>query len=323
MPGAKLIAWVIAFAIRYVTTVAHGLAKLPFAAVYTCSIYIVIWLVMCYCLLAIFVLLKEKHPAILTAAVVFCLVLAVAISWIEPRMDNCRVSVIDVGEGQAVLFQCNNQYYLVDCGGDSDKTTADTVAHYLLSQGITHLDGIIITHYDSDHAGAVPYLLKQISADTLFLPDLEDKTGNRDALEMCSDSICWISQYAVLEKDGFTFTMVPGRHKTNDNERSMCILFQKENCDILITGDRSTVGEKQLLQDMQLPRLELLIVGHHGARSSTGLELLDVTQPTMVAISAGKDNSYGHPAEEVLYRLTLFGCKIWRTDLDGTIIFRG
>ena len=323
MPGARLIAWAIAFAIRYVTTTAHWLAKIPFAAVYTCSIYIVIWLIMCYVLFAVFLFMKKKQPAILTIIIVAFLILAVSMSWIEPKMDNCRVSVIDVGEGQSVLFQYDGRYYLVDCGGDSEKMVADKVAQYLLSQGITHLDGIFVTHFDDDHAAAVPLLLTRISTNVLYLPDVQDNNGNREALEKSNYHIQWISRYAMLEMDGFTFTMIPGVHKTSSNERSMCILFQSENYDILITGDRSSVGEKQLLADVQLPKLDILVAGHHGSATSTSLELLAVTRPAVVAISAGKDNAYGHPAQDVLYRLELFGCSIWRTDLNGTLIFRG
>ena len=110
--------------------------------------------------------------------------------------------------------------------------------------------------------------------------------------------------------------------KTN-NESSLCVLFQPENCDILITGDRTTAGERALLAAYPLPDLEVLIAGHHGARTSTSLELLKQTSPEVAVISVGADNRYGHPTAEVLERLELFGCKILRTDLDGTIILRG
>ena len=103
----------------------------------------------------------------------------------------------------------------------------------------------------------------------------------------------------------------------------MCVLFQVENCDILITGDRSTVGEKALLQQMELPEIDILIAGHHGSGSSSGLELLTKIKPKIVAISVSQDNYYGLPSEKALYRLNLFGCKIYRTDREGTIVFKG
>ena len=102
----------------------------------------------------------------------------------------------------------------------------------------------------------------------------------------------------------------------------MCVLFETENCAILITGDRSSEGELLLLLEAELPKVDLLVAGHHGSKYSTSERLLERVQPDYVLISAGKDNSFGHPAPELLLRLQSFGCRVYRTDLHGTIIFR-
>ena len=98
-------------------------------------------------------------------------------------------------------------------------------------------------------------------------------------------------------------------------------MFQAANCDILITSDRSEFGEMLLMRENDLPQLEILIAGHHGAKTSTSVELLEQTRPVIVAISAG-ENPYGHPADDLLVRLAEYGCIVYRTDLDGTLIFR-
>ena len=72
----------------------------------------------------------------------------------------------------------------------------------------------------------------------------------------------------------------------------------------------------------ELPKLDVLVAGHHGSHEATSLELLMVTQPAAVVISVGADNPYGHPREEILNRLSNFNCEIYRTDLQGTITFR-
>ena len=232
--------------------------------------------------------------------------------------------MFDVGQGQSVLIESDGQRYLVDCGGDSSRVAADTVSHHLLSRGITKLDGVIITHYDVDHAGAVPLLLTGIDAEMLYLPDMEDSGFLRNQLEENRDNICWIDKTLDLAFGSSTLTVIPGEETaTNDNERSLCILFQRENCDILITGDRTTIGEKTLMEKVKLPELELLVVGHHGSKTSTGLELLEVTRPKAAVISVGEGNYHGHPSSEVLNKLKLFGVKVWRTDLHGTVTFRG
>jgi len=100
-------------------------------------------------------------------------------------------------------------------------------------------------------------------------------------------------------------------------------LFQRENCDILITGDRGESGERELLSHGPLPELELLVVGHHGSATSSGPELLTETMPKQAVISVGSNNTYGHPSPSVCERLKRFCGKVWRTDLHGTILFRG
>ena len=114
-----------------------------------------------------------------------------------------------------------------------------------------------------------------------------------------------------------------GYQQEDDNESGLCVLFQAADCDILITGDRGFEGEMHLLEMASIPELELLVVGHHGSKTSTGLNFLKQTLPAAAAISVGADNSYGHPAEETLLRLELFDCQVYRTDQQGTLVFRG
>ncbi len=323
LPLGKAVAAAVAWPVRYVMWTAKTLAALPLAAVYTCSVYILLWLVLCYALFVVFLLMKKKRPWQFVLCVAVGLCLAVGASYIEPRLDDLRVTVMNVGQGQSVLLQSSGKYYLVDCGGDDPEDAADVVAQQLLSQGITRLDGLFLTHYDIDHAGGVEYLMSRISVDKLYLPDISDNGGVKTSLcQSSGNKIQWVKKITKLSGDWGKLTAIPGNGEKDENESGLCILFQAENCDILITGDRGKTGERELLERIDLPELELLVVGHHGAASSTCLELLSVTEPGAAVISVGKNNGYGHPAEEVLDRLGLFGCRIWRTDRDGTVIFR-
>ena len=108
----------------------------------------------------------------------------------------------------------------------------------------------------------------------------------------------------------------------NGNDSGVSVLFTAGEYDTLITGDMSRQTERLLLETHSLPDIELLVAGHHGAETSTGLPLLRVTRPEVVAISVG-DNAYGHPAEQTLARIAGEGCRILRTDQSGTLIFRG
>lgn len=321
---AVLVAKVVSWSVRYVLFMAKIMSGSVLSAVYTCSIYIVVWLVLCYLLFAVFLLSKRKKAGVLVLCVLAGLTSAVALSWLEPRLDDYRITVLDVGQGQSILIQFDGKNYLVDCGGDTEERTADTVSETLLSQGVTRLDGLILTHYDKDHAGGVIPLLSRMKADALYLPDIQDESGIRSALQtQYQEQIVWVREGLVLSEKQAKFTLFPARESNKGNESCLSILFERENCDILITGDLGFSGEQALLETADLPELELLVVGHHGSANATGLPLLHATKPTAAVISVGKDNYHGHPSEDVLYRLELFGCRVWRTDLDGTIIFRG
>jgi competence protein ComEC len=231
--------------------------------------------------------------------------------------------MLDVGQGQAILLQSDGKNFLVDCGGDFDEGTADVTAETLLSQGIYKLDGIILTHYDRDHAGGVPYLLTRVATENLFLPYAEDHNNVGTSLQNLSDAaVHSVREDVKIGYGNAEITIFAPVSYNSGNESSMCVLFQTENCDILIIGDRSEKTERMLLQRHDLPQLDVLVAGHHGAKSSTSVELLEATKPEYVFISVGQDNPYRHPAQQTIERILEFGCKILRTDQHGTVIFR-
>lgn len=323
LPIGKGIAWVVSWGIRYVLLVAKILGGIPIAAVYTCSPYVLCWLIFAYILITVFILSRKKRPALFTGCVVFALIVSIALSWVEPRLDDYRITVLDVGQGQCVLLQTRNRNYLVDCGGDSDTGAADTAAQMLGSQGISRIDGLILTHYDDDHAGGVQNLLTRIDADKLYLPAVDSQSFAEKLDKDNRENAVFVAEDTVLQDEGLTISLFPSKNTKENAETSMGILFQIKNCDILITGDMDSAGERALLTRTSLPELELLVVGHHGSNTSTSWDLLETTRPKAAVISVSKTNHYGHPTENVLNKLKLFGCKIYRTDTQGTIIFRG
>ena len=320
--AGKVVGMVVAWPIRYVLFTSRTLASTPISSVYTSSIYIILWLIFCFVLVIAFLLMKRKKPVVLISCIILGLALSVAASYLEPKLDDFRVTVVDVGQGQAVLLQSGDETILVDCGGDTGQSAANTVAQQLLSQGITRLDSLILTHFDDDHAGGAAYLMDRIPADKLYLPDCSDDGNLKEELkDAFSDRIIWITQKDEQSGNWGKLTLFPGDATKGDNNGGLCILFQAENCDILITGDWANTQEIALVQSETLPQLELLVVGHHGSSSSTSFALLSETMPKLAVISVGEDNSYGHPSDDVLQRLEMFGCEVWRTDLDGTLIF--
>lgn len=313
-----LLETLVSFLIRVIFTVSGFLTKVPLAAVYTASPYIVAWLVFVYLLLGVFLLVRKSVRGLAGAALLSFL-LAVGLSWAEPMLDDVRVTVLDVGQGQCVLLQSQGKTFMVDCGGDTDTYAADVAAQTLLSQGIHTLDGLILTHYDRDHVGGAAMLASRITIQNVYLPP--EREEDTQQYRRIGQNHQVVERDVILTYGSSQLRIIAAKMGETDNESGLCVLFQAADCDILITGDRSIQGERQLLKHIDLPRLELLVAGHHGAKTSTGTELLEATQPGMVAISVG-GNSYGHPSPETLDRLAAFGCVVYRTDEQGSILFR-
>ena len=317
-------AWVVALPIRYVLTVSKALSALPMAAVYTVDPFVIVWLIGVYGMLIVFLVEKKKRPMLFACCAVLTLCLTQLFSWTSPLLDEYRVTVLDVGQGQSILLQAGGKSFLVDCGSEDGESAADVAAETLLSQGISRLDGIIVTHYDADHTVGLPGLLSRIKTDQLFLPFVEDTDGVGEALaSRTTGAVQYVMDDMTLSFDGGKLTIFGPISYEDDNENSLCILFQTENCDILITGDRGELGELLLVHEYALPKLEVLIAGHHGSAYSTTSALLEETNPEIAIISAGENNRYGHPSPKTIQRLEEAGCIIYRTDLQGTVIYRG
>ena len=315
---ASMIASVLVWPVRYVLFVAKLMASLPLAAVYTESIYIVVWLVFVYVLLGIFLLSRNRQPGVLICCGILGLSIALLASWTEPLMDDVRITMLDVGQGQSILLQSGGRTFLVDCGGDDDIQTADLISENLLSQGIQKLDGIILTHYDQDHSGALHPLLTRIDTNLLILPDIRNDFELPDS----DAEILWVWEDMELSFGNSRMVIYGPVYSGMDNENSLCVLFDTEKCDILITGDRTDFGERMLLRRENLPDVDVLVAGHHGAENSTSEQLLSAVTPETVLISAAENNRYGHPSPMLLQRLEKFGCTVFRTDKNGTILIR-
>lgn len=322
-PLGTAAAWIVSWPMRYVTGVAGLMSKLPIGYVPADNIYMLLFLAFIYLFLFLFIRNGKYKLRVLALCCTAVFIVCSFASFLESRMDKFRVTVLDVGQGQCVLIQSKDQCYMVDCGGGSGTYAASAAVRDLWSNGFYRLDGIILTHYDKDHVNGVEPFLVQFGAERLYIPNSEDKGNFRTGIENnFRGEIDIIDEKTVIPCGEGFITIFSSNPGATGNESSLCILFQAADCDILITGDRNKSGELQLLEQTTLPDLEALIVGHHGARSSTSLELLRATMPDVAIISVGEDNYYGHPEQETLDRLALFGCEVLRTDKDGTIIIR-
>lgn len=322
-PLASALGWLLSWPIRGILWLAEVMSKMPLSAVYSHNFGIVLWLVISYAFLLVYLMGKWRyntHPVWYSCVILFCVIL---VTWIRPMTEDFRCTVLDVGQGQCILLQSNGRTVMVDCGGDDDAAAADTAAAQLANMGIRKLDGLIITHYDRDHAGGARHLMTRIWVDTLYLPDASDGGALEvDLRNAPHGRTITVENDMLLTWQETKLQIFAPESGKSGNESSLCVLFQKEKCDILITGDLDTQGEMQLLASRPLPDLEYLVAGHHGADSSTGVRLLEATKPDMVLISVGADNRYGHPHQKTLMLLQQWQIPVRRTDKEGTITIR-
>lgn len=315
-PMAGFVGAIAGVLIRYVLLVAKVMAAFPLAAVYTVSPYITIWLFIAYLLLILYLQCGKMAVSFVCCAIL-SLCISLMASWWEPSSSDVRFTVLDVGQGQCLLMQSGGRVYVVDCGGDNGERTADIAAEALLSQGYAHVDALILTHTDRDHAGGAEAFLSRIRTDALILPrQIENMAIPEDTqVVLATQDIEITDGYAAIRIFAPAF-------RGEENEMSLCVLFDTEKCDILITGDRNAFGERSLLRHADIPDVDILVAGHHGSRYSNCEELLAAAKPEIVCISVGAENPYGHPSAEALERFAHFGCTVYRTDRQGTITIR-
>ena len=223
---ACLLADLTALLIRFVLWVAGAMAKIPFGALYTENPLVLIWLLGFYLLAWILLFGRRKHPAIFgwTAAVSLSLVLLV--SWILPRQADLRVTVPELPEGQSVILQSRGRTYVVICRDRDPVRTADTLSGLLLGQGIRRVEGLILTDPASSELRGAELLLQRVEAKQVFLPEgVETELGT-----------AWLREPWHDHAGTGTIGIFPAEKQGKTHEKGLCVLFEAEDYDILITG---------------------------------------------------------------------------------------
>lgn len=312
--------------ITYLLDAARLLAKLPYHAVYFSNPYLKFWLAFVYLLFGMAVLMKPAVPRkyVLAAALsVLTLVLTLRMDTGRYTQGKLNITVLDVGQGECVLLSSEGHFAVIDCGsGNSWKDAGEIAADTLQSMGCRHLDYLLLTHYDTDHISGAADLLHRIPTGHLLAPQTKDDDGLWKTVKWLSKKsntpLHLVRTSEKLLLGNSCITVYPPMGTKDDNERGISFLCTSGDYDLLVTGDMDIAAEKRLISMYTLPDIEALVAGHHGARTSTSDELLSALKPERVIISVGA-NSYGHPTAEMLRRLKRADCRIYRTDLQGTI----
>lgn len=241
----------------------------------------------------------------------------------EEKNGELEVHFIDVGQGDAILIRYGEHAMQVDFG-NNDKGTL--VQNYLEKQGITHLEYAIGTHPDADHIGGMDVILYKWDVDTVLMPDVSNNTATyRDVVQVCKNKNYtievpkWGTVYPL--GDASFQIICPIANKYGDiNSYSIGIRLTYQDTSFILCGDATIESETEMLCSNEVLAADVLKVSHHGSTTATSEAFLKAVNPTYAIISCGKDNSYGHPHQEVMERLEQYPVQIFRTDEQGSII---
>lgn len=230
---------------------------------------------------------------------------------------NNYVYFIDVGQGDSALIVTkNNKSVLIDTGGKVGSNYSlmkSNVIPFFKSIGIRKLDYLFITHGDYDHAGYGIDLVNNFNVKNRFT-----NKGKYNLLEKKLNIKSFNNSYIKI--DNVEIYSLNSKHYNNENSDSLVLLVIIDNYKLLFMGDASINTEKDIMNNYDIGDVFILKVGHHGSKTSSSEEFINSVNPKYSIISVGKNNKFGHPNKEVLDNLS--NSKIYRTDIDGSIMFK-
>ncbi len=256
------------------------------------------------------------------------LLLALLLAAATTTVASPSLVVLDVGEGQALLLRDGRHGILIDTGHPG---MAQHLLQRLSALGVEQLDYLVLTHLHPDHAGGY-FRLREQFPDTPLL-----YTGHPLPARVSPDLVRWLNQAVMTDRhwrktlagdvihwkrltlevlwpDTFT--------DSNLNRHSMVLLVRYGDLKLLFMGDADIAVEKELITRKKIPaKVDLLVVGHHGAADAASEKFLTAIRPRLAVISVNRENIRGYPAAEVVERLEHMGASLLRTDRDGELHF--
>ena len=192
---------------------------------------------------------------------------------------------------------------------------------YFKSLGIKKINYLILTHGDYDHMGEAINLVENFKVEKVIFNCGELNDLEKELIEVLGKKkIPYYSCVKELNVDNNKLYSLNNKDYGNENDNSSVIYTKLNNHKFLFMGDAGVGVEEDLIEKYNLQDIDVLKVGHHGSKTSSGKEFINEINPKYSIISVGKNNRYGHPNKEVLD--TLNDSKIYRTDQDGSIMFR-
>ena len=299
-------------------------------------------------LFSVGILAAWRWPARIAGAALLACATLIAAYPFSPRLarGQLEVTVIDVGQGDSIFVAFpDGRTMLVDGGGlpggsyihghrPGIDIGEDVVSPYLWSRGLKRVDVVALTHGHEDHLGGLPAVLRNFRVGQLWVGHDVNSANYRGLLSLARSLGVPVVHRAEGQQIGWTDAQMrvlwpdnddPVKSATNDDSLVLRLADGSES--FLLTGDIERPVERNLVaqnaggSQKDAPELsaDFLKVPHHGSKTSSTQPFLDAVHPRYAAISVGASNTFGHPNEEVVERLSAEGAHIFRTDRNGAI----
>lgn len=228
---------------------------------------------------------------------------------------SVKISVLDIGQGDALLIETSEQNILIDCASAKEK---NRLIKALDRAGINRIEKLILTHAHEDHIGNAKFLLENfvidevISNGVVTSSPVYKKIADRISNTVKAGDILNFGGGAVF------YVLNPSDEApTNINNSSIVGKFVFKNFSMLFTGDAEKQVEDALIHDDI--QADILKAGHHGSNTSNSLDFIAAVSPKVIVISAGEDNKFGHPHKKALSNMRTFTQDIFCTRWNGSI----
>ena len=238
-----------------------------------------------------------------------CLCLLMLLGFRQPLLsaDTAKITVWDVGQGLAVSVQTRQRHLLFDTG--TAAATEMQLLPNLRAQGVRGLDVLVLSHQDADHDGGTAVLRQVLKPQRVFAGQPQAYAG----ADWCAGGLNW-----VWDGVWFEFLTLPVASPLGDNDHSCVLRVVAGDKALLLTGDLGVRGEAALLAEYGEDVFsQVLILGHHGSRTSSSPAFLRRVRPEWAVASSGFANAYRHPHPQVVDLLALRQVALYRTDKQG------
>jgi len=271
----------------------------------------------------------QRRKAYIILFISLFFIIFIAILLFKPKEKPLKIIMLDIGQGDAVYIEApHGQNMLIDSG--RDRTVMNKIDRYISAKN--NINILEISNPDLDHIGGFPFIIEKYKIGFIISPGTNhsELEAYKKIGELARQKNIPVqkpkqgSVYILDSKSAVTYTILWPEGNVYNWERnsgSIIGLLEYGERKILLTGDAPKEVEDQIVAKYKnsLENIDILKVGHHGSKTSTGENLVTVAQPKYAIISAGLNNRYGHPHKEVIELLGFARANVLITSEVGTI----